>query len=311
MGVFRTAFDFLRQNKLAAASLVPELWRLLSRAINRLGDIDFLVERAKDPGWIGAMLRFLADPPPYFTVPLMVVGLMLIYRNVNRRSKKLTGPEIMMAVSAFGFFVGAILFYFQNESAPSTAKAVSSAVEKTPTQPQPAKASQSEPSKPKPYYSSTEIEAMLGVLRKWTITIDKKIEPGHAILREELYQWEQKLKFDNLQQKIDAFAKARDIISEGYADLRKELQEDRSLSEQLAPVIAQKPDVLSGMDSALRNAMADLQDLKQHPGIDVVKFARPALQRLQALDGGLGPWIEKTRAAILKKTAELREWRNP
>lgn len=260
----------------------------------------------------------------------VIWGLVGVFRERRRVQNSLSAPLIGMIVFGVGFVACAVWFVLQSSSpAPQSVAKEMAEVErdaerrhqKDPTdnafdkdfmrrdEAEP-KASQAAPSKPKPYYSSAEIEAMLGVLRRWTFTIDKKIEPGHAILREELYQWEQKLKLDNLQQKIDTFAKARDIITDGYANLRKDLQEERYFSEQLAPVIAQKPDVLSGMDSALRNAIADLQDLK-HPGIDVVKFARPSLQRLQALDGGLGPWIENTRLAIQRKTAELREWRNP
>ena len=164
---------------------------------------------------------------------------------------------------------------------------------------------------PKPHYDSAEISAMLGVLRKWTGIIDQKIEPGHALFQNEFHLWDQKLKTANLQQKVEAAEKARRLLSDGYADLRKTLQDERYFGDQLAPVINQKPDVLSSVDSALKDTISDLQDLNKYPGIDIVKYIRPKMNRAEALVGGLPSWMENTRVAIRNKTKELREWKNP
>jgi hypothetical protein len=55
------------------------------------GDIDFLVERLNDPGWIGVLAVMLIAPPPWLPFACVVVGLLLIWWFANR-----AGPAALL-----------------------------------------------------------------------------------------------------------------------------------------------------------------------------------------------------------------------
>jgi hypothetical protein len=59
------------------AGLQP-LWQAIKWLIGRGGDIDFVVSRWSDPGWVGAVINFLLSPPPWMMIPLLIVGSALI-----------------------------------------------------------------------------------------------------------------------------------------------------------------------------------------------------------------------------------------
>lgn len=54
------------------------LWQAIKWLIGRGGDLDFVISRWSDPGWVGAVLSFLLSPPPWMTIPLLIVGTALI-----------------------------------------------------------------------------------------------------------------------------------------------------------------------------------------------------------------------------------------
>ncbi len=79
--MLKTAWrTFLGIAALAVASL-QGLRALLSWG----GEIDFVVSRANDPGWIGTALGWLLNPPPFVIIPLILIGLGLIYWDLRRR----------------------------------------------------------------------------------------------------------------------------------------------------------------------------------------------------------------------------------
>ncbi len=55
------------------------------KAIQRGGDIDFVVERIKDPSWIRDVIQFLLDLPPLANLTIIAFGLLLIYLDSRRR----------------------------------------------------------------------------------------------------------------------------------------------------------------------------------------------------------------------------------
>ncbi len=57
------------------------------------GDVDFLVERAKDPGWIGWVATAFVAPPPWLPSVLVVIGLLLIWLDARRRSRSAITPQ--------------------------------------------------------------------------------------------------------------------------------------------------------------------------------------------------------------------------
>ncbi|MGY2806073.1 hypothetical protein [Bradyrhizobium sp. USDA 4506] len=54
------------------------LGRLIKWGVERGGDIDFLISRWSDPGWVGAVIGFILSPPPWMMIPLMIAGAILI-----------------------------------------------------------------------------------------------------------------------------------------------------------------------------------------------------------------------------------------
>jgi hypothetical protein len=59
--------------------------RAIYRLIRTGGDIDFVVERTKDPGWIRWMIENIINPPPWLTIPLVLAGLSLILWDTRRQ----------------------------------------------------------------------------------------------------------------------------------------------------------------------------------------------------------------------------------
>lgn len=67
-------------------SLQP-LWRAVKWLVERGGDIDFLVSRWSDPGWVGALITFILSPPPWMMIPLMIAGACFIGWDYVRQRK--------------------------------------------------------------------------------------------------------------------------------------------------------------------------------------------------------------------------------
>ena len=69
-------------------SLLLPAWKGVSTLLMRGGDIDFVISRTQEPGWFGHVIGFLADPPSWIILPLIVGGLLLIrwdYRRAHNR----------------------------------------------------------------------------------------------------------------------------------------------------------------------------------------------------------------------------------
>jgi hypothetical protein len=48
------------------------------------GDIDFILSRSQEPGWVGQMINWIIDPPAGAIAPLIVLGFLLIWLDVKR-----------------------------------------------------------------------------------------------------------------------------------------------------------------------------------------------------------------------------------
>jgi hypothetical protein len=65
------------------------------------GDFDFVFERLQDPGWIGRMIQFLLDIPPWANLAIMIGGLFLIYFDSVRRTRALSPKRADASAGAF------------------------------------------------------------------------------------------------------------------------------------------------------------------------------------------------------------------
>lgn len=72
--------------------LIPPAWHALHSLIMWGGDIDFVISRSADPGWVGNLIDFLLNPPGVITLPFIVIGLLLIYWD-NRRASHSNEPK--------------------------------------------------------------------------------------------------------------------------------------------------------------------------------------------------------------------------
>jgi hypothetical protein len=65
--------------------LIPASFKGVIALITWGGDIDFVVSRSQDPGWVGQMINWLIDPPGWAILPLLSLGLACIFLDSRRR----------------------------------------------------------------------------------------------------------------------------------------------------------------------------------------------------------------------------------
>jgi hypothetical protein len=71
---------------LSAIPLIPTVFKWLGWIVSRGGDMDFVISRTNDPGWVGTMIGWIINPPGWAILPLIAGGLFLIWLDVRRRS---------------------------------------------------------------------------------------------------------------------------------------------------------------------------------------------------------------------------------
>lgn len=77
----------IRNHPLAAGGAVGWLFALIQiiRQLLQLGgDIDFIVTRAQEPGWVGMMVEYIVNPPNYMLLIVFIVGSFLIWFDLRR-----------------------------------------------------------------------------------------------------------------------------------------------------------------------------------------------------------------------------------
>ena len=67
--------------------------------VGRLGDLDFVVTRIQDPGWVGAVLRFTLDTPLIWTALAIAGGISLILWGNRSGRRANAGPRAPTAIS--------------------------------------------------------------------------------------------------------------------------------------------------------------------------------------------------------------------
>jgi hypothetical protein len=86
---------------LGVIPLIPTALKWIGWLISRGGDADFVISRSSDPGWVGAMINWIINPPAWAIMPLIVAGFALIWLDVKRRRAKVTvSPITPQEVSA-------------------------------------------------------------------------------------------------------------------------------------------------------------------------------------------------------------------
>jgi hypothetical protein len=66
---------------------LPALGRLAKSGLQWFGDHDLVISRIEDPDWLGAVMRWLLDPPPALILPTLLLGLLLIAADVWRDNR--------------------------------------------------------------------------------------------------------------------------------------------------------------------------------------------------------------------------------
>lgn len=84
---------------LGAATLIGPALQALRWIVTAAGDIDFIVTRAEEPGWVAVVLNFILNPPPWALLPFILIGLALILWDNRRRHKLGTVIAPSMAAS--------------------------------------------------------------------------------------------------------------------------------------------------------------------------------------------------------------------
>lgn len=69
------------------ALLIP-LWQVVRSVLSTWGDIEFVIQKANEPGWVATVWAFVVDPPGYIILPLLIVGMSMIWLDVRRRRER-------------------------------------------------------------------------------------------------------------------------------------------------------------------------------------------------------------------------------
>lgn len=112
--------DWIKRHWLAIGGFILSaggtIFRYAKEIISLFGDIDLLVERSRDPGWVGGMIGFLLDPPGWLILLVVIAGLFAIYLDVRRNRKSV---EFNVAVQpqspALPGFAAYIVFQIQHQ----------------------------------------------------------------------------------------------------------------------------------------------------------------------------------------------------
>jgi len=69
----------------AVATLIHPVFTVLRTLVQWGGDVDFIVSRMQDPGWVGAMLQWIVDPPGWAVTLMLLCGIALLVWEVRRK----------------------------------------------------------------------------------------------------------------------------------------------------------------------------------------------------------------------------------
>jgi tRNA_anti-like len=67
-----------------AIGLLQPLWKFVSWLVTMGGDVDFVISRSSDPGWVGHLINFLFYPPAWVPMLVAVCGFGLIFWDIRR-----------------------------------------------------------------------------------------------------------------------------------------------------------------------------------------------------------------------------------
>jgi hypothetical protein len=223
------------------------------------------------------------------------------------------GPSLIIAGLTIAFIglalVGAGAWSIRSGSKTAT---LPKAAESTamPAKIQPPKAI-SDPRPPRPHYDNKEISEMISTMRKLNDLIDKKYAPAQQSLADILHNWDARVRADLTNTRIDQIKADRDALISARVEILQIFRDSEFYKSEFTSIIAHENDANSSMRDALNRFITDVTELSQHKGIDLPKFAHPALDRLQAENGKMARWVRDVKPEIQRKSEELRQWMNP
>jgi len=81
-------FRVLRRIVGAILFVVLPLWKFVRETVSWGGNLDFVISRSQDPGWVGLAINRLLDPPAWSLIPLMLAGFALLWWDVRRTHQR-------------------------------------------------------------------------------------------------------------------------------------------------------------------------------------------------------------------------------
>lgn len=67
--------------------LLPSGWQFCRWLLEGAGYVDFFNTHIKEPGWVGAVIEWLVNPPPWTFLPTIILGFALILWDERRRAR--------------------------------------------------------------------------------------------------------------------------------------------------------------------------------------------------------------------------------
>jgi hypothetical protein len=72
-------YAWFYRHRLGVSGSVLLLYAAIKSILELLGDIDFILSRWSDPGWVATMIEYIVDPPSWIFWPVVMLGLALIW----------------------------------------------------------------------------------------------------------------------------------------------------------------------------------------------------------------------------------------
>jgi hypothetical protein len=175
----------------------------------------------------------------------------------------------------------------------------------------------------KAYYALSEIETMIGAMKRMQSVIDEKSGPLYSRAYKLYQSWEPAMSNESQLPdvvKIEMMADVLRTLAKDAAEIAPELQkivfENQYYQDVLRPIYRDAKGSPGGMVGPLDRLISDLDAVVDLIGNNqpktnaMFRILDPRRQEWFAEISNLGHWNGSVLARIAEKTKELRDWRN-
>jgi hypothetical protein len=165
--------------------------------------------------------------------------------------------------------------------------------------------------RPKPHYSTGEIERMIRALSDLHDIITTRIAPALNDARQLLGRWQQIVQPETALAHANEYGAIMGRILGARTDMAKIIADNQLYQNAISPTITDEKGALPTLATDLGDVSGDLGELAKAPqGINYTRFMEPKWQKLAGDIMSADQWLGLSEKRIVEKTEELREWKN-